>query len=559
MTRCPVVQRQSCGSPTRGGTMRGPFRVCGVAAILAGVVGACGGDGGGGTGPAVPTITSFTATPASLAFGGGTVTLSWQVTGATSLSISPGVGAVTPATNGSKDVAVTTTTTFTLTATNTTGSATAPAAVTVATGITVNGLVKDFSGEPISGAAVLVAGKSPVTSGSDGKFSVSNVSPPYDITLILSTQKTAVVYKGLTRTDPTLLYLDFTGAAKTAVINGTVPVAAGKVTAVLFVSGTVGGLDVADPTTGAYSMTVYWYGAAAAKTGQLYVLRWTPGAGPAFLPTSYDGYGNKAQTISAGGTFTQDFAPGELNDPPEQSIGGTVTVPANYTLSDRELVFMFGSLPVFIAQETGTLSNTFTYNVPNVSGLQLTFGVYAEAAGSSRVTSFFRTGISGGATNVSVPLETAPQLALPVNAATGVDATTAFTWSQGTGTGVNVFDVFPISSSNPRFFVFTTTADAKIPDLSAQGMGLPASASYRWQVERYMPVASTDAAAGSGFLPLVFYEAGDVGYTESEQFTFTSKAAAGASLQGTAAGPTVDAARAVGERVRARRLRVPSH
>jgi hypothetical protein len=69
----------------------------------------------------LPVITSFTASPASLT-GGQSSTLSWAVTGATSLAISPGVGVVT---GTSVKVTPAVTTTYTLTATNGSGSATA--------------------------------------------------------------------------------------------------------------------------------------------------------------------------------------------------------------------------------------------------------------------------------------------------------------------------------------------------------------------------------------------------------------------------------------------------
>jgi hypothetical protein len=61
-----------------------------------------------------PVITTFTADPALLPRGGGAVTLAWAVTGATQLSVAPGVGDVTGQTMTL--TTVTTTTTFTLTA-----------------------------------------------------------------------------------------------------------------------------------------------------------------------------------------------------------------------------------------------------------------------------------------------------------------------------------------------------------------------------------------------------------------------------------------------------------
>jgi len=76
--------------------------------------------------PQRPAIRSFTATPGSF-LPGGTVQLSWSVTGATSLSIDPGPGAVT---GTSVSVTPAGTTTYALTATSAGGSSTASATVT---------------------------------------------------------------------------------------------------------------------------------------------------------------------------------------------------------------------------------------------------------------------------------------------------------------------------------------------------------------------------------------------------------------------------------------------
>jgi len=79
---------------------------------------------------AAPVISSFTASSTSVTVGGST-TLSWSVTGATSLSINQGIGVVTGTTT--KLVTPTATTTYTLTATNSSGSVTATATVNVNT------------------------------------------------------------------------------------------------------------------------------------------------------------------------------------------------------------------------------------------------------------------------------------------------------------------------------------------------------------------------------------------------------------------------------------------
>lgn len=167
---------------------------------------ACTPGGGGGT---KPTINSFTATP-TLPAVGGTTTLSWNVTGATSLTIDQGVGSVTPVTSGSTTKAITATTIFTLTATNANGSVTATATTTVSspTTITVAGKVLKFNGDPIDGVNVQVrdaSGAKPlVLSNATGDFSVSGVQTPYTLSVVpnAATGLLPVTYDNVTRTDP---------------------------------------------------------------------------------------------------------------------------------------------------------------------------------------------------------------------------------------------------------------------------------------------------------------------------------------------------------------------
>jgi hypothetical protein len=79
-------------------------------------------------GGAPPSIASFFASPATLPQGGGTATLSWEVSGANTIAIDNGIGSVT---GGSRSVAVTATTVFTMTASNSSGTTTASTAVIV--------------------------------------------------------------------------------------------------------------------------------------------------------------------------------------------------------------------------------------------------------------------------------------------------------------------------------------------------------------------------------------------------------------------------------------------
>lgn len=74
-----------------------------------------------------PSIASFSASPQTVN-AGQNATLNWVVTGAATLTVSPGIGTVT---GGSVSVAPSATTTYTLTATNAAGTATANTTVSV--------------------------------------------------------------------------------------------------------------------------------------------------------------------------------------------------------------------------------------------------------------------------------------------------------------------------------------------------------------------------------------------------------------------------------------------
>jgi hypothetical protein len=335
--------------------------------------------------------------------------------------------------------------------------------------------------------------------------------------------------------DPRLLYLRFENGTKSAWISGTVPPTASTTSTdafVFFVSGRyVFGATHPNPVTGDYSFNVPWRGAAETQAGQLYFLRWTADAQR--LPTSYEGYASKPLTVSAGGAYNgNDFSTAEITDPPEQTVSGTVDIPMGYTQTERRFWAYLGAIPIFWP-ESGSLGGTFNYTVPVISGV--TFGVSASAEDlASRSSFFIKTGLSGNSTNVSIPLVTAPQLELPANAAADVQVTTPLTWREGGGTGVTLVEVTPGDSTgpSPTFVVVTTAAHAVIPDLSAQGMGLPPATPYRWSVDKLFPVSSVDGAADDAFLDLIGWEPIESGETLSESFAFTTKGAAAVPLPG---------------------------
>lgn len=467
-----------------------------LALLLIFLVSAC---GGGGT---KPIITSFTATPTSLPVGGGSVALSWNVSGATSLSVDQGVGSVTPVTTGSTNKSISATTTFTLTATNAAGSVTSTAQVTVATGpvtITVSGKVRDNDLQPVASAPVVItsgAFTATTTSSANGDFSVVGVPTPYDATVVASASKRAAIYKGLTRPDPTLIFLGLTPpTTNSATISGTIsggagfPEPANHVTRVRFGSPETTNQATANTATGTYTMGPSWNGPAT-TTGTLHALQWQRDA--ASLPTQYKGYGNKQNVaLSNGGVFAnQNIA---MTPVVNASLSGNVTVASGQTLVSKEVLVVFDANTRISLLRELTAPAGFTYTVPSIAGATLMLRAAVEKAGANEVVAI-KIGLAANATNVNLTMPAGPELTLPVNAATNINNTTSFSWSSFSG-GVHAAS-FDGPAGQPDYVVFSAGTDTTIPNLSALGMGLPPATSYQWQVYGFAPFANIDAVAG---------------------------------------------------------------
>jgi hypothetical protein len=493
------------------------FRALALVAVAALTGCSSGGSNGGNN----PTITTFTATPNSLPTSGGSVTLAWNVTGATSLSIDHAVGAVTPVTTGSTSVQVTTTTTFTLTATDASGSTTQTAVVTVATPITVAGTVTDEDGSPSPNETVLITSgtfsQSTVTD-ANGAFSVPGVPVPYNATVINSTSSLAIQWQGLTRADPTLFDLNVVVLPRSATLSGalsggTLPLTTDYSANVVFASPQTGlnngGLSVL--TAGTFSGTIRWPGPTS-TSGTLYGLEIhkdnTTG-----LPLDYPGYGTLSPVLlqDMGTLSGQTVA---MTSVTTSTLSGTVTVPAGFTLNGKEMFFEPAPGALFELFSDSSTSTSFSYITPDISNA--TFTVLAVAQGTASQTSIAKkAGVAANATGIALDIASPPTLTLPVDAATGVTKTTPFSWTNFTGV------YFVIFSGTPSYAVFTSAQTVTIPDFTAQGLPLPASASYTWEVFGIGPSTSVDSVAvPGGFISLEILHDGT--FSTSGQRAFTT-------------------------------------
>jgi hypothetical protein len=393
--------------------------------------------------------------------------------------------------------------------------------------VTVTGKVVGQNGQAVASVPVVVPGKASTNTDASGNFSIANVTTPYDISVVNATSKSAIVYKGLTRTDPTLLFFGSSpGTSHTGSISGKISGGeftpnqpATDVTNVAFASAETNGSSgtAANGTFGPIGLS--WYGPTA-TTGSLYAIQFTADAGGLPVASGYKGYGVRSGiAVNDGSTLTNQFD--TLQSVTTSQFTGTVTVPSGYTLAGKTVYAKVAPSAVIYLFSESNANTNLSYYTPGIPGATLLLGAEATKTGGGTAITW-RNGLAIGATGVSVSIVTPPELSLPVNAATAVDTTVTFTWTAMTG-GVHLV-IFSSGGTNPAYYVLTAGTSATIPNMKPFGLGLPSATAYTWQVYGFGPFGSVDAAAVSaGFItgisaPLT---SGDsfVGISASRTFT----------------------------------------
>ncbi|HET9156836.1 MAG TPA: hypothetical protein VFN91_09235, partial [Myxococcaceae bacterium] len=433
-----------------------------------------------------------------------TATLSYT-TGTVSWSLT-GPGSITPATGNTTSytppTSVASATTATLAASSGSLSSNATITINPPAAITVAGTVVDNQLRRFAGVSVIIGGQSTVSDAS-GHFSIANVTPPYDLTALATTggDKAGSLYKGLTRTDPTILVaLNPTSTDNTGTLTGTVtggdPLGtAGENTRIAWGSTQANQFQNAGDSISSspYSLMVSWDAALPSITGNMHVLQWAEDGNG--LPASYKGYAVKTGVaVAAGGTTNNvNLA---MSAPGTSNVGGSVTVPAGVTLDGKLLSVSFDDSAAISLGSDASAGTSFSYLYPNVTGATASIGATGSNAGGDAVAAQ-TSGIALGTTNVSIALPAPISAVLPANTATGIGTNTDFSWTAFAGGNAVYVLLISGPSGQPGYAVFTTATTARIPDLSGQGLGLPPAASYSWNVLAISPHSSVDSAAGA--------------------------------------------------------------
>ncbi len=390
--------------------------------------------------------------------------------------------------------------------------------------VTVTGKVIGVNSQPVASVPVLIAGLPSVNTDANGNFTIANVTTPYTVVVVDGTNKRALVYRGLSRSDPTLFWLGTTpGTSHTASVSGALlpwtAIAPGtKTTArVCYASPDAAGSSQVNLTSGNYSLSSTWYGPTT-TTGTIYGLMWDYDANG--MPTTYDKYGKRSNVSLLDGT-TNTNQNDTIGVTQTAQISGSVTVPSGYTLGARTLYAVFESRIGIPVLSDPTTIPTFAYNTPNVTGVTISL-VAAISNGTGGAVESFLSGLAVNQTNATMTIPAAPELSLPVNNATGVTVGTPFSWTPFAG-GVHLVSFNPVVAGQPSILLITAATSDSIPNLTSAGLALPSSAVYHWNVAGVAPFASIDAAAGTGgalgFITNTYAFTGSFGNSASRLFT----------------------------------------
>jgi hypothetical protein len=380
---------------------------------------------------------------------------------------------------------------------------------------TITGRVIDLEGRPLAGRTVVQAGRS-TTTDSSGNFSFTTVALPYDIailqtaTSLSSPNKVATVYQQLTRTDPALT--DFAvrntnnqSATVGGTLTGAFPEPSGAATAVAFGSAETSARDYF--TSNPWSLGVDWFGPAS-TTGAVHALQWTNDANGTLSSVLTHGV-KTGVTLTSGGSVTN--ADVTLTPVTTQPVTGTISVPSGHTIKERAVTLTFTDGTAITLSDDAVSSAGFAVPIP--SGIGASARLFAGADDGTAVVAAQLVDIAPGSSNVTLTLPSPAAPTTPASGATGVDTTTSFVWRPVPG-GVTVVSLTP-QGSDPFYFIVNGGTTARIPDLSAQGIGLPSNRPYTWSVIALGPFASVDAYAVANASSVVGFQtvSGDSPFT----------------------------------------------
>jgi len=400
--------------------------------------------------------------------------------------------------------------------------------------LTVTGRIIDYWRHPVPSVLVMI-GPISVTTNVNGQFTVSGVTPPYDVLFTISTiqantpAKYGWIYKGLTRSDPTLQVGRAFPERSASTLNiGVTSIDFANLPANHTVHTSFGGVDGSFDTdiTGTPTPHLYasWFGpTTTSMTG--HALHWTRASSTTLdLPTGYSGYDTQSVALVDANVANISFAL------PNSSIStgtlaGTVTASMSGGQRENSVFLRFADNAIMQLASDASQPTTFSYMTPAIAQSTLTVAAAQGYWSTPPYSVVHKDGLPATQSGITLQIPDAPSLVAPAAGTTGVNQSTVFRWS---GTAKVFMWAISFNAEYKGFFVVTSEKQGQIATMP-DGPALAPNAGYSWWVETHGSYQSVDeATASDGMLDSfrfgVLWGAmrGDGSYTSSEENSFTS-------------------------------------
>ena len=364
--------------------------------------------------------------------------------------------------------------------------------VPVAT-IDVDGRVVGLYDLPLAGVVVRTGDAVTVTD-AQGRFSLAEVTSPYDLVLSKDEGGGWVhVFEGLTDAAP-LLVPDRSDASSLAPFASTtlrgavspVPLPADLriIVCVEGLDAVVFGCDRVEAGETEYELTAYWVPGPPADV-RVHALAVTLDAG---LPVAFPGYGAFAFTLEAGVPATLDVS--YPVNPTQSMLTASILPAGGSTLEGVAVSIRLGEHLTMQVYEGDPPGGALSLPVPDVgSGYE----VFAVSRSQTEAGFAWRAGTTGAFGEIRVAAS--PQLLAPPEGTMDAVLATAFSASVNP-VGVMTFQWAP-DAAGARFAVTTRRTTVTLPDPADVGFPWPGGAAYTWLAYAH-GTTSVDAAAAMG-------------------------------------------------------------
>jgi hypothetical protein len=380
-------------------------------------------------------------------------------------------------------------------------------------GITVHGTVIDYWRHRVPNVAVFLGSATAMTD-ANGQFTFTGVTPPYDVGLAVHVgliqfggSEDAYLFRGLTRTDPTLQVKDgLVGGSSTgntwhfqnfpsgtAADGGMIP----RYIGIAFGSPDTMWQYTWDSPDGTDLGASYFdFEGPASSVGTVHALLWETPTQDQVSPTRFVSYDQQPLTIDAVTAKTVTFNMMADSTPGDVIAGSVTSAMAGPIEVDGYVRFDDGA-PIHVVQLPNAGQN-FQMLMPKITGSSISVTALVGSTPSGPFALAHLDGLTPGQGGVAMTIPAPVTLVSPPGGTSNVGPSAMFQWSASPH--VALFYLYcpgPGTDDGPtRFFVVTEDYKTQLPVFSGtSAIAWPKARSCYWSVEVHGAYGTVDQAA----------------------------------------------------------------